>query len=111
MTRLYLTAEGQTEQTFARRLLAPFLAERGVYLLGIRLTALRKKKGHVHRGGMSHYLPVKNDIRRWLREDRASEARFTTMLECTTCLEISLALSPQVSCLILTIELPRWKRP
>ncbi len=81
MIRLHLTAEGQTELTFARRLLAPLLAERSVYLLGIRLTALRKKKGYVHRGGMNHYLPVKNDICRWMKEDRGAEARFTTMLD------------------------------
>jgi hypothetical protein len=81
MIRLHLTAEGQTEETFAREFLAPFLAERRVYLLGIRLTALRKKKGYVHRGGMNHYLPVKNDICRWLKEDRAPEAQFTTMLD------------------------------
>jgi len=30
---------------------------------------------------MSRYLPVKNDILRWLREDQAPEARFTTMLD------------------------------
>jgi len=81
MTRLCLTAEGNTEQVFARDLLLPHLATHGVYLSNPRLSALSKKKGRVHRGGMSRYLPVKNDIQRWLKEDRAAEVYFTTMFD------------------------------
>jgi hypothetical protein len=79
--RLYLTAEGDTEERFAAQLLGPHLANFGVYLAGTRLTALCKKKGRFHRGGMGHYLPAKSDICRWLKQDRNQDARFTTMID------------------------------
>ena len=79
--RLYLTAEGETEERFAAQVIGPHLAACSVYLAGIRLTALCKKKGRVHRGGVSHYLAVKNDICRWLKQDRNQDARFTTMID------------------------------
>jgi hypothetical protein len=42
---------------------------------------LGKKRGHVHRGGVVRYLPFKNDIVRWLKQDWQSDARFTTMID------------------------------
>ena len=53
MARLYLFAEGRTEQTFASNLLGPHLASVGVYLHPPVLIAHAKKKGRVHRGGGS----------------------------------------------------------
>ena len=50
MPRLYLFAEGQTEQTFADTVLKPHLANVGVYLHPAVLIAHAKKKGKVHRG-------------------------------------------------------------
>ena len=52
MIRLNLTVEGETEQVFARQLLAGHLASHGVCLTKPRLTAVGKKKGHWHRGGL-----------------------------------------------------------
>ena len=51
MIRLHITAEGQTEQSFAKKVLAPHLAERGVFAdarcagkrVGCRLSA----RGHM----------------------------------------------------------------
>jgi len=63
MTRLNLTVEGQTEQRFVAELLVPHLAAHGVYTAKPRLTALCKKKGKVHRGGITRYEPAKNDIK------------------------------------------------
>jgi hypothetical protein len=81
MTRLFLIVEGQTEKNFAITVLKPHLVAQGVFLVGARLTALCRKRGLVHRGGMKRYLPVKNDIERWLKEDRSPDAHFSTMLD------------------------------
>ena len=81
MARLNVTAEGNTEQQFAIQVLQPHLAGRGVYLVKPRLGAIAKKKGHVHRGGLARYLPARNDIQRWLKQDRDSDAFFTTMFD------------------------------
>src|SRR5205085_12516159 len=51
MARLYLFAEGTTEQTFADTVLKPHLASLGVYLHRPVLIAHARKKGKVHRGG------------------------------------------------------------
>ncbi len=81
MARVYVTAEGYTEQRFAVDVLSPHLASLGVFLPKPRLAAVAKKKGRTHRGGLSRYLPVKNDICRWLREDQNADAHFTTMFD------------------------------
>jgi len=81
MARVNLTAEGKTEQLFVVQVLQPHLASLGVYLMKPRLSALGRKKGHTHRGGLDKYLPVKNDICRWLKQDRAADAHFTTMFD------------------------------
>lgn len=81
MPRLYLIVEGQTEAFFSERLLRKHLLGFGVYLMGARLTAFSRRKGAVHRGGVCRYERVRNDIRRWLKQDRAQDAFFTTMLD------------------------------
>ena len=74
MVRLYLFAEGQTEQTFADTLIKPHLAQHEVF-------AHARKKGKVHRGGGRNYEPMKNDILRSLKEDSNPDAFFTTMID------------------------------
>lgn len=81
MARLYLFAEGQTEQTFADLVLKPHLANLGVYLQGPVLIAHAKKKRIVHRGGGRNYLPMKNDIRRLLAQEKSKKVFFTTMID------------------------------
>ena len=51
MARLYLFAEGRTEQTFADTVLKPHLAEYGVFMHGPVLIAHAHKKHRTHRGG------------------------------------------------------------
>lgn len=53
MVRLYLFAEGQTEQTFADNLIKPHLAQYQVFMHNPVLIAHAKKKGRVHRGRRS----------------------------------------------------------
>jgi Domain of unknown function (DUF4276) len=81
MARLHLTVEGQTEQRFARRVLSPYLANEKVYLQRIELAAHAKKKGQVHRGGLSRYLPFRNDVVRRLQEDKSDDVFLSTMID------------------------------
>jgi len=81
MARLYLFAEGQTEQTFANTVLTPHLANMGVYMQGPVLIAHAKKKGRVHRGGGRRYEPMRNDIRRFTAQETANDVFFTTMID------------------------------
>jgi len=81
MARLYLFAEGETEQTFADTLLKLHLANLGVYLHPPVLIAHAKKKGKVHRGGGRKYLPMKNDILRFIKQEKGRDVFFTTMID------------------------------
>lgn len=81
MARLYLFAEGQTEQTFAANMLGPHLARFGVYLHPPLLIAHTKKKGVIHRGGGRKYIPMKNDILRILVQEKSRNVFFTTMID------------------------------
>ncbi len=81
MPRLYLFAEGLTELTFADTVLKPHLASAGVYLHPPVLIAHAKKKGRVHRGGGRRYEPMKNDILRFLAQEKGADVFFTTMID------------------------------
>jgi hypothetical protein len=81
MARLYLFAEGQTEQTFADTLLKPHLAHFGVYLNKPVLVLTARKKGQLYRGGGRHYVPIKEDIRRFFKQERGADVFFTTMID------------------------------
>ncbi len=81
MVRLYLFAEGQTEQAFASAVLAPHLAQRGVFLNHAVLIAHSKSKRRIHRGGIGRYLPMKNDILRFLAQEKGKDVFFTTMID------------------------------
>ncbi len=83
MTRLYLTVEGQTEQAFAVQVLKPHLSRHGVYVSKPRLTGPNSRRGgHIPRGGMfNRFQQVIEDIRRWLKEDKSSDARFSMMVD------------------------------
>jgi hypothetical protein len=81
MPRLYLFAEGQTEQTFADTVLKPHLANWGLYLQGPVLIAHANKKGRVYRGGGRKYVPMKNDILERLAQEKGRDVFFTTMID------------------------------
>lgn len=81
MARLYLFAEGPTEQRFAGTVLGRHLANFGVYLQKPVLIAHARRKGKVHRGGGRKYLPMKNDILRFLAQEKAPDVFFTTMID------------------------------
>jgi hypothetical protein len=81
MARLYIFAEGQTEQTYGDTVLKNHLATFGVYVHGPILIAHAKKKGRVHRGGGRKYLPMRNDILRLLAQVKANDTYVTTMID------------------------------
>ncbi|MCD4728070.1 MAG: DUF4276 family protein [Pirellulales bacterium] len=81
MTRLYIFAEGQTEQTFGGTMLKKHLAAFGVYVQGPILIAHARKKGVTHRGGGRRYSPIKNDILRFLKQEKNPDVYFTTMID------------------------------
>jgi hypothetical protein len=81
MARLYIFAEGQTEQTYGGTALQKHLAAFGVYVQGPILIAHARKRGATHRGGGHKYLPIKNDILRKLRQEKGPDVFFTTMID------------------------------
>ncbi|MFM2060700.1 MAG: hypothetical protein RLZZ507_370 [Cyanobacteriota bacterium] len=83
MIRLYLFAEGPTEQTFADSILKPHLAKYGVFLDKIILIAHARKKGKAHRGGSGYgdYQPMRDDILRFLKQEKGTNVFFTTMID------------------------------
>lgn len=81
MARLHLFVEGQTEQTYADRVLNPHLAELGVYMERPALIAHARKKGRVHRGGGRNFTAMQNDIKRRLKQESGNDVFFTTMID------------------------------
>ncbi len=80
MARLYLFAEGKTEQAFADTVLKPHLAEFAVYLHRPVLRKHSEKKGD-HRGGGRKYAPMKHDILCFLLQEKSGDVFFTTMID------------------------------
>lgn len=82
MIRLHVTAEGQTEQNFANRVLRPHLANLNVFVdARCVLTSKDNRAGKEYRGGLSDYEKAKKDIQTWLKEDKNAECRFTSMFD------------------------------
>jgi hypothetical protein len=89
--RVNFIVEGQTEETFVRRILVESLAKSDVYVSGARCieTGRKKIKGLnttkpgkqelIFRGGMPSFEKIRRDIKLWLDEDR--KAYLTTMFE------------------------------
>ena len=81
MARLYIFAEGRTEQTFANTVLKPHLANFGVYMQNSVVIAHARKKGKVHRGGGRNFIAMQNDINRFLKQESGRDVFFTTMVD------------------------------
>ena len=83
MKNLYLTVEGQTEETFARDLLQPYLAGFNVFLWPPRFTGPHgRRHGRIPRGGMfNRFAHALEDMRRWLKENQSADARFSMMVD------------------------------
>jgi len=82
LTRLHVTAEGQTEESFAKNILAAHLAPLNVFADARSvLTSKDKRAAKEYRGGLIDYQMAKADIQTWMKEDNHPECRFTTMFD------------------------------
>ncbi|MCG3196929.1 MAG: DUF4276 family protein [Candidatus Omnitrophica bacterium] len=81
MVRLYIFAEGFTEQTFAGVVLKPHLGQFGVQMHKPLLIAHARRRGRVHRGGGGRYGPMRSDIVRLLRQEEGKDVFFTNMVD------------------------------
>lgn len=78
MVRLNIIVEGQSEETFVRDILTPFLADVEVYV-SVRCVETRRHRHVIYRGGLENYQKLHDDLLRWSRED--PNAWFTTMID------------------------------
>lgn len=78
MIRLHFVVEGQTEKAFVDTILAPYLAEYQIWA-DCRLVHTNWKLQA--KGGMTTYARAKKDILQWIKEDKNTDARFTTMFD------------------------------
>jgi hypothetical protein len=80
MKRVLIYVEGQTEETFARDVLAPYLWQTCQIILTPTLARTRRtKSGQTFKGGIVSYEQVKKDIRRLLADSQA--LLVTTMID------------------------------
>lgn len=80
MIRLHVVAEGQTEETFVNRTLAPHLAQFEVYTT-VHCVTTSRRRGRLHRGGLPSYARAKRDLELWMKNDRNTDARFSTFFD------------------------------
>ena len=78
--RLCVTAEGPTEERFVKDLLASHLGYFNIST-DVRSVQTSKDKFKTYRGGLYTYQKTKSDIKRWLKENRGDDVRFTTMFD------------------------------
>ena len=80
--RLNVTVEGRTEEKFVKQVLANHLGQLNISAT-VRsvLTSKDRRSSKTFRGGLSNYERAKKDIQTWMKEDRRSDCRFTTMFD------------------------------
>lgn len=78
--KINITAEGQTEEQFAKRILSLFLIHSSV-TLDTRRVRTSKDKRKTYRGGLLDYGKAKKDIIEWMKEDKSPDVYFTTMFD------------------------------
>jgi hypothetical protein len=81
--RLNITVEGQTEEGFVKRVLAPHLGHMNIAAVA-RRTLTGWKDNRSYRGGWRRskgWEYVARDVRHWMLEDDNPEAWFTTMFD------------------------------
>lgn len=73
-----IVAEGQAERTFAQDTLGPYFASFGIIVHSRCIMTSRKKH---KKGGIDNYVKAKNDILRWIAEEKSRQPFFTTMFD------------------------------
>jgi hypothetical protein len=79
MKRILALVEGQTEETFVRDILKPYLLSREKIIIPKIATTKRTKSGPHFKGGVTKYSKIKNDIRLLLNDSDA--VAITTILD------------------------------
>ncbi len=79
MKRVLILVEGQTEERFAKGVLAPHLMAHGIVLTPTIVVTKRVRGGPHHKGGVLAYRQVRGDLVRLLGDSNASAV--TTMLD------------------------------
>ena len=62
-------------------MLSPHLANHGVYMQGPILVANARRRRVTHRGGITNFRAMQDDIGRFLRQDSANDVFFTSMID------------------------------
>jgi hypothetical protein len=79
MKRILILCEGQTEETFVTRILAPHLQQFEKILIPKVLTTKKVKSGREFHGGITSYAHIRRDLKHLLRDTNA--ICITTMLD------------------------------
>ncbi len=79
MKRVYVLAEGQTEETFLRDVLGPHLLPLEISLTAVIVSTKRIKSGLKFKGGISHFNQIRDELRRLLGD--SSVAAVSTMFD------------------------------
>ncbi|MEK8016632.1 MAG: DUF4276 family protein [Candidatus Parabeggiatoa sp.] len=80
MIRLHFLVEGATERTFVNEVLKPELSRLNIFPDACCVQTGRKQ-GKIYKGGITSYLKLKNEVQRWLKQDKHQDARLTTMVD------------------------------
>lgn len=80
LIRLHILVEGQTEEGFVNIVLAPDLANYGVFADAHRITTGRRR-GQIFRGGVTTYDHLARDLVLWMKQDGNKDSWFTTMVD------------------------------
>jgi hypothetical protein len=78
--RLHFVVEGQTEETYVKRVLKPHLASVNVWV-AVRAIETGRKRGTVYRGGLGEYAKLRSDLTQWMKQDDHPEVFFTSMID------------------------------
>lgn len=77
--RVLISVEGQTEETFVREVLSPYLSDGGIVLIPTLVNTKIVKSGPNFKGGVVSYGKVKRDLQRLLND--ADAVAVTTMYD------------------------------
>ena len=66
MIRVAISVEGQTEDEFCKRILAPYFFKKGIQLIPIIVTTKREKCGVKHKGGCINLDRIKSEVTKLL---------------------------------------------
>ncbi|MFH1288312.1 MAG: DUF4276 family protein [bacterium] len=78
MKKIHILVEGQTEETFVKRVFLPYFGDK-LYCNPVIAKTKRVKSGLTFKGGITSYDKVKNDIMRLLQDNSA--CIITTMID------------------------------